>query len=124
MKKDTLIITATTALTAAVGAWLLVSMIDLWLLRALFILSVVLLPVAFWGGWKIGHRDAHTFLEGINKGTGTVMNAGDKVANLRAAQMQAARNQTRGAGQPVALPDVTRLEIVNPQSGQGEVIDL
>lgn len=104
------------------AAWALVSMLPDAVLKAALIVALGAVPVVFWAGWRMGSRDAKMFVAGLNKGTGTVINAGGKVADLRTAKATEARQATTP---DVRLPHATKLEIVNVQpAGNGEAVEL
>jgi hypothetical protein len=123
-------ITATTIIItlAALGMLaVLVTLLPDWLARALLAIAIVGSGATFYAGWVLGSRDAKMFLSGLDKGTDKVVRAGDKVANLRAAHVQRERTRqaaTQRPAQPIALPDATRLEIVDVNPSTGEMIEL
>ncbi len=112
---------AATAVIVLAGGltWTLVSSLPPAVLKAGTILATVLQPVTFWMGWKLGSRDAKTYLAGVDQGAGAVITAGTRVSKVQAAARRRLREPELP---PVELPNV---EIVHLSSGgDNEVIDL
>ncbi len=107
---------------AGVLAWALVSLLPSVVLKAGLILTTVSLPIAFWAGWKLGGREAKTYLAGVDKGAGAVIDTGVKLSRARTSGRTWAEPRL-----PPALPMETpgQVEVVHLSSAsQGEVIDL
>jgi hypothetical protein len=106
---------------AGVLAWLLVSLLPPVVLKAGLILTTVSLPVAFWAGWKLGGRKAETYLAGVDRGTGTIIDTVAKVS--RAASGRTWSEPRLPPALPMGAPG--QVEVIHLSSAnQGEVIDL
>jgi heme A synthase len=103
------------------GGWALISSLPEAVVRALALIALFSVPAAFWLGYRLGNRDAQSYVKGIERGAGTVINAGGRVADLRASKVTAARRREREPD--VKLPRPTRIEIVDAPE-QGEMVEI
>jgi hypothetical protein len=107
------VITSTGALLVCVLV-LLVSAMSVEALRAWAVVSVVVIPLAFFAGWRLGTRDSRAHLSGLDKGV--------DVATRAITRTGRARQAVTSTPQPLRLPDPEIIH-VRPASDD-EVIDL
>jgi hypothetical protein len=103
------------------GGWALISSLPEMAVQALALVSLFSIPASFWLGYRLGNRDAQSYVAGIERGAGTVINAGGQVADLRASKVAAVRQRAHEPS--VKLPRPTRIEIVDAPE-QGETVEL
>ncbi len=106
-------------------AWVLVSMLPPVVLKASLILTTVSLPVAFWAGWKLGSRKAETFLAGVDRGAGKVIDTGVRVSRARAGVSQRVWSEPHlPPSLPVAVPDAVEMVHLSGNRDGNEVVNL
>ena len=124
-QEKALIVMAFTGLGAVtLGLWALVSVLSPGVLRAWPVLSIILMPVIFFAGWRLGTRDARAHLSGLDKGIDKVMKAAEKTAGLRVStvgRVRQARQTPIILQEPLRLPDP---EIIHVQAATDDVVDL
>ncbi len=107
---------------AGILAWALVSTLPLAVLKASLILTTLSLPVVFWVGWNMGSRKAETFLAGVDRGAGAVIDTGVKVSRARAATSQRAWREPQLPPLPVAVPDAVETVHLSGNNGNEVVV--
>jgi hypothetical protein len=83
--KTLLIMAVSTGLLAIGGLALLVSAMSDTAVRAWGVVSVVVIPLAFFAGWRLGTRDSRAHLSGLDKGVDMATRAMTRTGRARRA---------------------------------------